>query len=237
MDEPRNESTEPTEADAGEGTEPVSDAVVSDGVAVEKVETTSIEAISEPTSDEAAPLPDKPQKRRPVWLHLIVLFFQILLLTPLYAAIAAAAVGAGVGWHYFDGSAALDLELVARPDIGALVKDAKGRIIGRAGSMNRILLAREQIPPLFVDALVAAEDQRFFAHPGFDPLGSVRAAWANFRAESIREGGSTLTQQLARDVYRLEGKDIDRKLSEIAAAVRIGRSFLRNRRTMQIEPV
>lgn len=87
--------------------------------------------------------------------------------------------------------------------------------------MNRLLVVREDIPAHFVDALVAAEDQRFFVHPGFDPLGSFRAALANYRAESIREGGSTLTQQLARDVYRLEGKDIDRKLSEIAAAVRI----------------
>lgn len=167
------------------------------------------------------PEPDKPLKRRPVWLHLIILFFQILFLTPLYAAILVGAVGAGVGWHYFDGSAELDLGLVARPEIGALVKDAKGIEIGRAGSMNRLLITREDIPPHFVDALIAAEDQRFFVHPGFDPVGSFRAALANLRSEAIKEGGSTLTQQLARDVYRLEGKNIDRKLSEIAAAVRI----------------
>jgi membrane peptidoglycan carboxypeptidase len=144
---------------------------------------------------EPASGPDKPLKKRPVWVHLIVLFFQILFLTPFYAVILVGAVGAGVGWHYFDGSADLDLGLVARPDIGALVKDAKGVEIGRAGSMNRLLITREEIPPHFIDALIAAEDQRFFVHPGFDPL--------------------------ARDVYRLEGKNFDRKLAEIAAAVRI----------------
>jgi penicillin-binding protein 1A len=165
--------------------------------------------------------PDKPLKKRPVWLHLIVLFFQLLFLAPVYAGLLAGAVGAGVGWYYFDGSADLDLGLVARPDIGALVKDVKGVEIGRAGSMNRLLLTREEIPPHFIDALIAAEDQRFFVHPGFDPVGSIRAAWANYRSEAIREGASTLTQQLARDVYRLEGKNFDRKLAEIAAAVRI----------------
>lgn len=178
--------------------------------------------------DESEPLPVEagpPPPRRPVWLHLIVLFFQILFLTPVYAALAIVSVGAGVGWHYYDGSAALDLGEVGRLELGALVEDAEGRAIGRAGSMNRIPLTREEIPPQLIDALLAAEDQRFFLHPGFDPVGSVRAAWANYRAEAIREGGSTLTQQLARDVYRLEGKDIDRKLSEIAAAVRIEKEY------------
>jgi len=174
---------------------------------------------------ESAADPDKPLKKRPVWLHLIVLFFQLLFLAPVYAGLLAGAVGAGVGWYYFDGSADLDLGLVARPDIGALVKDVKGVEIGRAGSMNRLLLTREEIPPHFIDALIAAEDQRFFVHPGFDPVGSIRAAWANYRSEAIREGASTLTQQLARDVYRLEGKNFDRKLAEIAAAVRIERAY------------
>lgn len=182
-------------------------------------------------ANEAGPVnggvPDKAPKR-PLWLHLLILFFQVLFLTPVYAALFVSAVGAGVGWHYFDQSAALDLEQVARPEIGALVLDAKGVEIGRAGSMNRLLITREDIPPHFVDALIAAEDQRFLVHPGFDPVGSVRAAWANYRAQAVKEGGSTLTQQLARDVYRLEGKDIDRKLSEIAAAVRIEKRYTKD---------
>lgn len=182
-------------------------------------------AAEESKAGEPAALPDKPIKRRPVWVHLIVLFFQLLFLAPIYVGILAGAVGAGVGWHYFDESARLDLELVGRPDVGALVRDANGIEIGRAGSMNRVLIQREEIPQHFVDALIAAEDQRFFVHPGFDPVGSFRAALANLRSEAIREGGSTLTQQLARDVYRLEGRNIDRKLSEIAAAVRIEKRY------------
>jgi penicillin-binding protein 1A len=201
------------------------DEVPKDEVPKDEVPKDEVPKDEVPKDEAAAPGPDKPAKRRPVWLHLVILFFQILFLTPVYVGLLAGAVGAGVGWHYFDGSARLDIELVGRPEVGALVRDVKGVEIGRAGSMNRVLITREDIPPHFVDALIAAEDQRFFVHPGFDPLGSFRAALANLRSEAIKEGGSTLTQQLARDVYRLEGKNIDRKLSEIAAAVRIEKRY------------
>ncbi len=159
------------------------------------------------------------------WMRALIVLLKLIVLMPLYTVLAVAAFGAGIGWHYFEKSESLDIGEVERLEVGALVRDIHGREIGRAGSMHRRLITREDIPGHFVDALVAAEDQRFFLHPGFDPVGSVRAAWANYRAESIREGGSTLTQQLARDVYRLEGKDADRKLSEIAAAVRIEKQY------------
>lgn len=175
---------------------------------------------------EVAPAPDpQPDKKPKGWFTVLVVFLKLIFLTPVYAVVAVAAFGAGIGWHYFEESAGLDFSEVERLEVGALVKDMHGREIGRAGSMHRRLITREDVPDHFVDALVAAEDQRFFLHPGFDPVGSLRAAWANYRAQGIREGGSTLTQQLARDVYRLEGKDADRKLSEIAAAVRIEKQY------------
>lgn len=174
-------------------------------------------------AEVAATLPQggKVVKKRPLHLVVLIALLKVIVLTPFYAVIALLAFGGGVGWYYYEASAGLDLAEVERLEVGALVKDVQGREIGRAGTMSRLLLTREDIPVHFVDALLAAEDQRFFIHPGFDPVGSVRAAWANYRAEAIREGASTLTQQLARDVYKLEGKDADRKLSEIAAAVRI----------------
>lgn len=181
----------------------------------------AMEAIPESAVKSPLTSIDPPVKKLPIWLRMLVVFLKVIFLTPFYLAIALLAFGGGVGWHYFEGSAGLDLGEVERLEVGALVKDVHGREIGRAGTMSRLLIDREDIPADFVDALVAAEDQRFFIHLGFDPVGSVRAAWANYRAEAIKEGASTLTQQLARDVYRLEGKDADRKLSEIAAAVRI----------------
>ncbi len=187
-----------------------------------------VEAVNQSVATSADPVNETlidPPRRRAWWLHLIIVLLQTVFLLPLYAVLLAVAVGAGVGWHYFDKSASLDLDLVNQQEVGALIKDSQGVTIGRAFSMNRILIKREDIPSHFVDALIAAEDQRFFLHPGFDPAGSVRAAIANYRAEGIREGGSTLTQQLARDVFKLEGKHIDRKLSEIAAAVRIEKRY------------
>src|SRR5690606_34640567 len=86
----------------------------------------------------------------------------------------------------------------------------------------------EEIPTHFIDALVAAEDQRFYSHYGFDLMGLARAALANYRAEKIRQGGSTLTQQLARAVYELKGKEVDRKLREIALAVRIEQRYTKD---------
>lgn len=174
-------------------------------------------------SSDPAPSPEVPPaaKSRPLWRRILVVFLKIVFLTPFYLVVALAAFGGGVGWHYFEASADLDLTEVERLEVGALVRDVNGREIGRAGTMSRLLITRDDIPIHFVDALIAAEDQRFYLHPGFDPVGSVRAAWVNYRADAIREGASTLTQQLARDVYRLAGKDADRKLAEIAAAVRI----------------
>jgi len=183
----------------------------------EKVETVASSDPAPVSSPELAGA----KKPRPLWRRILVVFLKIVIFTPLYLVVALAAFGGGVGWHYFEASADLDLAEVERLEVGALVRDVKGREIGRAGTLSRLLITRDDIPIHFVDALIAAEDQRFYLHPGFDPVGSVRAAWVNYRADAIREGASTLTQQLARDVYRLEGKDADRKLSEIAAAVRI----------------
>lgn len=58
----------------------------------------------------------------------------------------------------------------------------------------------EEVSPAVVDALLASEDRRFWWHPGVDPIGIARAAWANLRAGRVVQGGSTLTQQLARSV-------------------------------------
>lgn len=133
--------------------------------------------------------------------------------------------GAGVGWHYLDANFHYDLAKVEELSAGAEVIDTHGRPIGRIGATDRRLIGRVDIPEVFIEALLASEDQRFFYHPGFDPVGTLRAAWANYRAESIQEGGSTLTQQLARDVYGLKGRHIERKLNEIALAFWIEREY------------
>ena len=90
-----------------------------------------------------------------------------------------------------------------------------GRLIASIGEQRRIPVRYDEIPKLQVDAFLAAEDDRFFKHPGVDWEGIVRAALADLRAGGVREGGSTITMQVARDVYLSPRRDMKRKLSEI----------------------
>lgn len=84
---------------------------------------------------------------------------------------------------------------------------------------ERILTALEDLPPHLVDALLVTEDQRFFSHQGIDFLAILRAASANVRALGIVQGGSTLTQQLIKNVYLTRERTLGRKILEAILAV------------------
>lgn len=79
----------------------------------------------------------------------------------------------------------------------------------------------EEIPADFVNALVASEDNRFFSHYGFDPRGIIRAAIINLRAGKIVQGGSTLTQQTAKNLFKRNERSIKAKLKELLCALRL----------------
>ena len=87
------------------------------------------------------------------------------------------------------------------------------------GTRSRFLRA-ERLPPALVNATLAAEDRRFFGHPGVDPLALVRAVWHNARAGRMVEGGSTLTQQTAKMLID-RPRTIRGKLSELVLALRL----------------
>jgi penicillin-binding protein 1A len=90
-----------------------------------------------------------------------------------------------------------------------------GRLIASIGEQRRIPVRYEQIPKRLVEAFLAAEDDRFFQHHGVDWQGILRAALANARAGGVRQGGSTITMQVARDVFLTPRRDMKRKVSEI----------------------
>jgi penicillin-binding protein 1A len=96
-----------------------------------------------------------------------------------------------------------------------------GHVIGEFYRERRRYVPIEVMPRLLIDAFVAAEDQRFFEHRGLDYLGIVRAFIANLRAAETRQGGSTLTQQLARTFFLTREKSIIRKLKEAVLATRM----------------
>ena len=79
----------------------------------------------------------------------------------------------------------------------------------------------DELAETYVDAVIAAEDRRFYYHRGFDIISTVRAAWRNLRNKEIVEGGSTITQQLGRIMYFSQEKKYSRKVAEVLAAGRI----------------
>ena len=102
-----------------------------------------------------------------------------------------------------------------------------GRLIEEVGERRRIVVTFEDLPQYVVDAFVAAEDRRFFEHPGVDYRGILRAAISFLRSGSVSDGGggSTITQQLARDYFLTRDVLFTRKLREAFLAYKIEQEF------------
>lgn len=79
----------------------------------------------------------------------------------------------------------------------------------------------DELPKTYIDAVLAVEDKRFYSHPGFDPIATCRALVNDIRAGSYVEGGSTITQQLAKNQYFTQDKKIIRKVAELFMAFKI----------------
>jgi penicillin-binding protein 1A len=90
-----------------------------------------------------------------------------------------------------------------------------GKLLASIGEQRRIPVRYEQLPKKLVQAFLATEDDRFFRHHGVDWQGILRAAVANLKAGGIRQGASTITMQVARDMFLTPRRDMKRKMSEI----------------------
>ena len=100
-----------------------------------------------------------------------------------------------------------------------------GRLIEEVGERRRILVTYDDLPEFVVDAFVAAEDGRFFEHPGIDYQGILRALLLLVKSGEISGGGSTITQQLARDYFLTREQLFTRKLREAFLAYQIEQAF------------
>ena len=117
------------------------------------------------------------------------------------------------------------------PPIVSRVYAADGRLIGEFASEKRIFVPYGAIPKRVVHAFVAAEDQRFFRHPGIDLLGIARAIRSNITAAPGRrlQGGSTITQQVAKNFLLTPERSLDRKIREMILSFRIERAFTKEK--------
>jgi penicillin-binding protein 1A len=157
-----------------------------------------------------------PDRRR--LFHRLPRKFQILLGLPIALGAATGAIFATLLIYYtiaFPDPLSLRHKERA-PVIRILARD-NSLINERGGADDYIPL--DLIPPIVIDAVVATEDRRFNDHWGLDPVGLVRAALANLRAGRFAQGGSTLTQQLAKNLFLTSERTMGRKLEELVLAV------------------
>ncbi|MEE8334571.1 MAG: PBP1A family penicillin-binding protein [Alphaproteobacteria bacterium] len=157
-------------------------------------------------ADRKGPTPP----RRPRWLR----WLRASLILAIWGAVA---LGGLVVWYGWD---LPDPEKLAtptrRPSVTLLADD--GSVLATYGDLHGGMVRFNQIPPYLVQAVIATEDRRFFDHPGMDAIGILRAAFANLRAGAVRQGGSTLTQQIAKNLFLTPERSIRRKVREILLA-------------------
>ena len=134
------------------------------------------------------------------------------------------ALGALVAWYAWD---LPDIDTLDSPTRRASITltDSSGREIATYGDLYGDPLRMADVPPYLVQAIVATEDRRFFDHSGFDPVALVRAVIANVRAGRVRQGGSTLTQQLAKNIFLKPDRTLRRKVQELLLAFWLEANF------------
>nr|WP_062208332.1 PBP1A family penicillin-binding protein [Aureimonas sp. AU12] len=109
--------------------------------------------------------------------------------------------------------------LPQQADFSVLFLDRHGNEIGRRGILKANAVPIDELPDQFVKAVLATEDRRFFEHWGIDFLGLARALSENARAGGVVQGGSTLTQQLAKNVFLSNERSLERKINEAFLAL------------------
>ncbi len=94
-------------------------------------------------------------------------------------------------------------------------------VLGQTGEANRTSVDLDAVPEAVQGAVIAAEDRDFYDHSGFSPVGITRAAWNNIRSEGGTQGGSTITQQYAKNAFLTQDQTITRKVRELVLAMKL----------------
>ncbi|MEP7315153.1 MAG: transglycosylase domain-containing protein [Sphingomicrobium sp.] len=149
-------------------------------------------------SDDATP----PRPRRRRWKYVAYGFFAFILVTLL--------------WLVF--TAPLGRALEPLKDPAMLLVSSEGKPIARRGAIKDEPVEVARLDPLTSKAFIAIEDRRFRSHWGVDPRAIGRAMWTNLRAGGVRQGGSTLTQQLAKTSFLSSDRSMKRKAQEVIIA-------------------
>ena len=142
----------------------------------------------------------------------------------LWAIIAAAGVVIWVGAHL---PAIQSLEIPKRPPT-IQITGMDGSVIATRGEMPGANVSLKDLPPYLPKAFIAIEDRRFYSHFGIDPTGILRAAVTNLMHRGVSQGGSTLSQQLAKNLFLTQERTMQRKLQEVELALWLERKYSKN---------
>ena len=157
----------------------------------------------------------KPGARRPARRRWLARLARWTLVLGIWIGVAA---GGAVAWYAWDLPDLSRLETPTRRP-AVLLRTADGAMLARYGQLYGGAVRFDELPGFFVEAVSSIEDRRFFDHPGIDVWGILRAAVANIRAGKIRQGGSTLTQQLAKNLFLTPERTVRRKIQEAIVAL------------------
>jgi penicillin-binding protein 1A len=157
-----------------------------------------------------------PRRRFRLW--------RLALLATLWLMLAAGGVLAWLAWDLPHPAAAL--EATRRP--GVTLLDTRGGVLARSGDLYGETVRAEDLPRHVTDAVIAIEDRRFRSHPGIDPIGLARAAAVNIVQGRVVQGGSTITQQVAKNLFLTRERSFHRKGQELLLTLWLERAFAKD---------
>ena len=162
-----------------------------------------------PTGDDGPPPPKRQVRgRRRSWPFIVVMF-----------AVWGLIFGAVIFSHFLSGLPDIRNLMARGPQEDVTILDDRGHLIARRGLTQGEMVPVAQLPSYVPNAFIAIEDRRFRSHFGIDPMGLSRAAIRNMMTGHVVQGGSTLTQQLAKNLFLTPGRTFERKLQEAALAL------------------
>jgi penicillin-binding protein 1A len=188
--------------------------------------------VEDDDDDPPAPRERKPRETKSVGrrrsglragISLSRLFYWCIVLG-LWGAIALVAAVVWAGAHL---PAIQSLEIPKRPPTIEIV-GVDGSVLAQRGEMAGANVSLKDLPPYLPKAFIAIEDRRFYSHFGVDPVGIARAALANLLHRGVSQGGSTLTQQLAKNLFLTQERTMQRKLQEVELALWLERKHSKN---------
>src|SRR6476469_8926624 len=163
----------------------------------------------------------RPRKRRRPFLVLLLIVASL---------VVAVAVAGGTGVYAFGSSCDLSALHEVRIGQNTFVYAADGSLLGSIpAERNRQVVPLSRVSPWMPKATIAIEDRRFYSHGGVDPQGIARAVYEDVKAREVVQGGSTITQQLVRNLYISNERTVQRKLKEACLAIKLNDAWSKQR--------